>query len=72
MSSEVWAILVIGLANLAGIGYLWSISKQGGDLRERLARAEEQIEAAKEVRTSLQTQLTALVGLLERERRDER
>ena len=40
MSPEFIAIVVVGLSNAAALGFLWSLSRDIGDLRERMARLE--------------------------------
>ena len=40
MSPEFIAIVIVGLSNAAALGFLWSLSRDVGDLRERMARLE--------------------------------
>ncbi len=40
MSPEFIAIVIVGLSNAAALGFLWSLSRDVGDLRERMARIE--------------------------------
>ena len=40
MSPEFIAIVIVGLSNAAVLGLLWSLSRDFGDLRERMARLE--------------------------------
>ena len=40
MSPEFIAIVIVGLSNAAALGFLWSLSRDIGDLRERMARLE--------------------------------
>lgn len=57
MQNEVYAIIVVGLANAAMLGLFWNMSKQGGDLRERIARIEGKIEAMEKALATLQVTL---------------
>ena len=40
MSPEFIAIVVVGLSNAAALGFLWTLSRDVGDLRERMAKLE--------------------------------
>ena len=40
MSPEFIAIVIVGLSNAAALGFLWSLSRDVGDLRGRMARLE--------------------------------
>ena len=40
MSPEFVAIVVVGVSNAAALGFLWSLSRDVGDLRESMARLE--------------------------------
>ena len=40
MSPEFIAIVIVGLSNAAALGFPWSLSRDVGDLRERMARLE--------------------------------
>ena len=40
MSPEFIAIIVVGLSNVAGLGFLWGLHRDVADLRERMARLE--------------------------------
>ena len=40
MSPELIAIIVVGLSNVAIIGFLWTLHRDVADLRERMARLE--------------------------------
>lgn len=40
MSPEFIAIVIVGLSNATALGFLWSLSRDVGDLRERMARLE--------------------------------
>ena len=40
MSPEFIATVIVGLSNAAALGFLWSLSRDVGDLRERMARLE--------------------------------
>ncbi len=40
VSPEFIAIVIVGLSNAAALGFLWSLRRDVGDLRERMARLE--------------------------------